>query len=485
MLPVAYRVGMLAAALSSHYDGQFIGIMLTASHNALPDNGVKLVAPTGEMLPSSWEHVAEVVANCPMDELETELAKHFGAIGKCSVVVGMDTRPSGPALREMVMKGVRKLGGEVVEIGVVTTPELHTAVARLNREPHTVSQLEDDYIVGLASAFQPVVGVHNKVKIVVDCANGVGALKVQKLKKKMAKTGYELIVVNGGEAELNHNCGADYVKTGNCPPHGDYKPDAVTHFASLDGDADRLVYFTFTDAGTFQLIDGDRMSALIAMAIKKLLQKSGLADSITMGVVQTAYANGGSTEFIEKTLGIPIVCTPTGVKHLHKAASGFDIGIYFEANGHGTVLFSENATKTLRTTRNEHSELLLAVSRLANQLVGDGIADMLLVEAMLKITKQSLKDWAALYKDRPSCLIKTVVKDRTKLKTTDADRSITEPAGLQTEIDRITACVRGGRAFARPSGTEDVVRIFSEATTAEDAAKLAADISAVIAGYGI
>jgi phosphoacetylglucosamine mutase len=132
-----------------------------------------------------------------------------------------------------------------------------------------------------------------------------------------------------------------------------------------------------------------------------------------------------------------------------------------------------------------HSELLLAVSRLANQLVGDGIADLLLVEAMLKITKQSVNDWVELYNDCPSCLIKTMVKDRTRLKTTDADRSITEPVGLQTEIDKMIASVRGGRAFARPSGTEDVVRIFSEATIAEDATKLAADISAVIARYGI
>lgn len=31
---------------------------------------------------------------------------------------------------------------------------------------------------------------------------------------------------------------------------------------------------------------------------------------------------------------------PTGVKHLHHRADEFDIGCYFEANGHGTVLFS-------------------------------------------------------------------------------------------------------------------------------------------------
>jgi hypothetical protein len=34
------------------------------------------------------------------------------------------------------------------------------------------------------------------------------------------------------------------------------------------------------------------------------------------------------------------VFTKTGVKYLHHAALDFDIGVYFEANGHGTVVFS-------------------------------------------------------------------------------------------------------------------------------------------------
>jgi phosphoacetylglucosamine mutase len=42
---------------------------------------------------------------------------------------------------------------------------------------------------------------------------------------------------------------------------------------------------------------------------------------------------------------IPVVFTPTGVKHLHHAAEEFDVGVYFEANGHGTILFSNKAIK--------------------------------------------------------------------------------------------------------------------------------------------
>lgn len=34
---------------------------------------------------------------------------------------------------------------------------------------------------------------------------------------------------------------------------------------------------------------------------------------------------------------MPVHCVKTGVKHLHHKAQEFDVGVYFEANGHGTV----------------------------------------------------------------------------------------------------------------------------------------------------
>lgn len=72
--------------------------------------------------------------------------------------------------------------------------------------------------------------------------------------------------------------------------------------------------------------------------------------NLKLGLVQTAYANGASTEYIQGTLHVPVACVPTGVKHLHHRAQEFDIGVYFEANGHGTVVFSENAKQVIRAT---------------------------------------------------------------------------------------------------------------------------------------
>ena len=40
--------------------------------------------------------------------------------------------------------------------------------------------------------------------------------------------------------------------------------------ASLDGDADRLVYFT-QQGGTFQLFDGDRIAVLAALLVRDIL----------------------------------------------------------------------------------------------------------------------------------------------------------------------------------------------------------------------
>lgn len=39
-------------------------------------------------------------------------------------------------------------------------------------------------------------------------------------------------------------------------------------------------------------------------------------------------------------LQVPVHCVKTGVKHLHHKAQEFDVGVYFEANGHGTVSMS-------------------------------------------------------------------------------------------------------------------------------------------------
>lgn len=52
----------------------------------------------------------------------------------------------------------------------------------------------------------------------------------------------------------------------------------------------------------FHLLDGDKIAILIASYVKQLLSVSGLSDSIALGLVQTAYANGASTDYISQKL---------------------------------------------------------------------------------------------------------------------------------------------------------------------------------------
>lgn len=129
----------------------------------------------------------------------------------------------------------------------------------------------------------------------------------------------------------------------------------------MDGDADRLVYFTPLPncSGKIELVDGDKILSLFALFIKEQLSileaaNNEVNDSYQahLGVVQTAYANGASTDYL-KEMGLEVVLTPTGVKYLHEKAVDFDIGIYFEANGHGTIVFSSKFLTWLEVRVNE------------------------------------------------------------------------------------------------------------------------------------
>ena len=74
-------MGMLAVLRSQYKSGQAIGAMITASHNPGPDNGVKLVAPAGEMLEAEWEAVATGLANCEDTEVPGELERIVAKFG--------------------------------------------------------------------------------------------------------------------------------------------------------------------------------------------------------------------------------------------------------------------------------------------------------------------------------------------------------------------------------------------------------------------
>jgi phosphoacetylglucosamine mutase len=85
-------------------------------------------------------------------------------------------------------------------------------------------------------------------------------------------------------------------------------------------------------------------------------------------------------------------------------------------------------------------------------------------------------DWKRIYNALPSRLSKLQVRDRLALRTTCMDTRLESPQDLQSEIDTLVQQVKSGRAFVRPSGTQDVVRVYSEACTQADADLLALNV---------
>ncbi|XP_044011663.1 phosphoacetylglucosamine mutase [Aphidius gifuensis] len=488
-----YRIGILAV-LRSKKLGLSIGLMITASHNEEPDNGVKLVDPAGEMLESSWEKIATDLANAA----DTDLIQYLKTIvneqninedAPAMVIMGRDTRDSGWSLSRSSIDGINAANGTIKDFDIITTPQLHYLVVATNTNGAYGEPTVDGYYAKFVNAFGKTRNSQDNDKyigkIYLDAANGVGGIAAKRFQEQL-ENNIIIRIFNNGTGRLNQNCGADYVKIKQLPPVNN-PAKAFQRSVSIDGDADRVVYYYTDDNDKFHLLDGDRIATLAAGYLKDIVEETGLI--IKLGLVQTAYANGASTSYISELLKIPVACTDTGVKHLHHKAQEFDIGVYFEANGHGTVLFKDSIiqiinkaaenTKLIDEER-EAAKKLKNLIDLINQSVGDALSDMLLVEAILYDKGWDIVTWEQSYVDLPSRQLKVKVQDRNLIQTTDAARKCISPIGLQEKINEIVERYPKGRSFVRASGTEDVVRVYAECENSVDVDKLAAEVSLAV-----
>lgn len=111
---------------------------------------------------------------------------------------------------------------------------------------------------------------------------------------------------------------------------------------------------------------------------------------------------------------------------------------------------------------------LKTLLRISNIYVGDAIANLLMIEAVLRDMDFGIADFSNTYQEYPSKMFKAVVSDRTAFKTTWDETRLVSPASLQSFIDRVVTEVKGGRAFVRPSGTEDILRLYVESSNSAD-----------------
>lgn len=398
-------------------------------------------------------------------------------------------------MSELAREGALVIGGNVLDFALQTTPQLHHYVRMWNHEKYNKGDWasENGYYNMLVDAYKQLTDTEAKSTrsvLYADAAYGVGGPQLAKLGKEMADLLSIEIRNLPGEGELNLNCGAEHCQKGRLPPSGfTCEVDGTKRCCSMDGDADRLVYHYFDKDGNWKLLDGDKISCLFGLFFVE--QFKLLKNPLGFGVVQTAYANGASTEYL-KQLGATISIAKTGVKYCHHKAEEFDIGMYFEANGHGTVIFKDEAIEKLQKldgTLNDKAQKaaiakILAAYQLINQAVGDAMSDLLLVEAVLTLKNWTIQEWDAIYHDFPSRQTKLPVFDRNVIECNESETKVLKPESLQKAIDGLVQTVENGRAFVRPSGTEDVVRVYAEASTQEIADELALNVAKAVHEHG-
>lgn len=78
-----------------------------------------------------------------------------------------------------------------------------------------------------------------------------------------------------------------------------------------------------------------------------------------------------------------------------------------------------------------------------------------------------------MYTDLYSRQTKVPATNKSLIRCSEDETRVIHPIELQNDLDQAMNSIPSGRCFVRPSGTEDYVRIYAEATTQADADRLA------------
>lgn len=407
-------------------------------------------------------------------ELTAEMAYSIGRCGgyvlagnveKPKVVIGMDTRISGPLLESALVAGLLSIGAEVIRIGVVSTP----AVAYITR------LLKADAGVMISASHNPVedngikffggdgfkltdetelrieelmdaekdelprpVGaglgkltvdndakylyleylkttISNRfdgIKVVLDCAHGAAYELAPRLFREL---GAEVIAIGAEPDGLNINDGY-----GSTHPEK-LREEVLRHGADLglafDGDADRLIAIDETG----EEVDGDFILCICGDS----MNRSGKLKDAT--IVSTVMSNIGFYKATEK-LALNTAKTAVGDRYVMEEMrrGGYNLG--GEQSGH--VIFLDYNT------------------------TGDGILTAIQLVDTMKADGKKLSVLKSMMTKYPQVLVNVRVQDKTNYPNNPAiEAAIKEVEGKLGD---------NGRVLVRPSGTEPLIRVMAE-----------------------
>ena len=425
------------------------------------------------------------------EELSTEIAMCLGratarVMDLERVVVGRDTRESGPALSTALIEGLNAEGVQVLDVGVLPTPGVAFLSASMMIPGFVLSASHNPFhdngikVIGsggtkLSTATEVAIekeleallldpsqhvyagtkgttaqepGTHRlytdslvnvlgidalaSMSIVVDCANGAA---FETAKVVLEALGAKVTTIGAEPNGRNINDGV-----------GSTHPEKLSSTVvaqgadlglALDGDADRLIAVDANGA----VIDGD---ALLALFAKDLKDQGRLANDT---VVVTVMTNLGFHRAMEHEQ-INVQTVAVGDRNVVEAIDKDKLTLGGEQSGH--IIFREFAT------------------------TGDGLLSGLLLADLLRRSSSTLGELAAsaftLY---PQYLEAVPVAPGSDL------------AGATELWERVKSAELDlgdrGRILIRASGTEPVIRVMVEAEDDAHARQLTAELVALVA----
>jgi len=451
---IAPRIGSLLLIITNMLNWGKVGLVVTASHNSVIDNGIKIINNRGEMVEKEIERLSEIIINLPI-EIYNNIIKSVSSSYKSNsyLIIGTDNRPNSRIIKDIIIDDWLNVNRNIIDLDICTTPNLHFIV--VNPLLNYLNYIYDNFM-----KLNKYIISDNRITI--DCANGAITNTILSLSNRLYPyIMFDLININDGKY-INDGCGAEYVhKTKKIPKMTNLINNKV--IASFDGDADRLIMI-YKENDIINIIDGDQIGTIITDFIIEQINIINIETNI--GYIQTAYANGNSTKYI-RNQKIETKYVATGVKYLHNEAKKYDIGIYFESNGHGTVLFKKEYINKIKEIKDNGKQdainNIIYISQLMNQTVGDALSILLVIISIMNIKNTTLNKLVK-YDNKPNNIYKMIINNKDSIKTNEDETRIIEPKEIQDKIDKLINEFTefNPRIFIRPSGTEDCIRIYIE-----------------------